>query len=120
MIDMADKEILPSVMKYSDFVAGNIAKLAGLEGVDTEYQKSLLKKLSLNINAGGKLSDKLKKTLNEYPDISADDIYETACYYRDTILPVMRELRSVCDALEEITDKSYWPIPSYSDILFYL
>ena len=40
-------------------------------------------------------------------------------YYHDTVIPGMNALRSEADALEMLTDKSYWPYPTYSDLLFY-
>ena len=40
-------------------------------------------------------------------------------YYHDTVRPGMDAIRSAADALEDLTDKSYWPYPTYSDLLFY-
>ena len=42
-----------------------------------------------------------------------------AMYYHDTIIPGMVALRAEADMLEALTDKSYWPYPTYSDLLFY-
>ena len=42
-----------------------------------------------------------------------------AMYYHDTIITGMNALRAEADALEALTDKSYWPYPTYSDLLFY-
>ena len=44
---------------------------------------------------------------------------KTADYYHDVVIPAMQTLRREADILEAMTDKSYWPYPTYSDLLFY-
>ena len=44
---------------------------------------------------------------------------ESASYYRNVIVAGMEQVRADADLLEQITDKSYWPYPTYSDLLFY-
>jgi len=119
MVDMAKKEILPAVMKYSGFVAENINIISKSDGADTSYQTELLKELTKNIALCGKNVKELEITL-EKASGCGEDILQKAKVCRDTVLPSMKELRKVCDAMEELTDKEYWPMPSYSDILFYL
>ena len=61
-------------------------------------------------------ADKLKSaviSLEEAPDIGAESIL-----IRDNVLKLMQELRQVCDEAETLTAKSYWPYPSYADLLF--
>ena len=48
----------------------------------------------------------------------ASDILEESCLIRDSVLPKMAELRVPCDTAELLTAKSYWPFPTYGDILF--
>ena len=48
----------------------------------------------------------------------AEDIVAEAVMIRDTILPVMSELRSPCDKAELMVARSYWPFPTYGDLLF--
>ncbi|GIX43247.1 MAG: hypothetical protein KatS3mg129_2980 [Leptospiraceae bacterium] len=48
-----------------------------------------------------------------------DNTYEHACYLRDKVLNKgMKELREITDEIELLVDKSYWPMPDYSDLLF--
>ena len=47
------------------------------------------------------------------------DAEAAANYYRGTVIPAMDALRVDADVLEMLTDKSYWPYPTYSDLLFY-
>ena len=37
---------------------------------------------------------------------------------RDSVLPKMCGLRVACDEAETLTARSYWPFPTYADILF--
>ena len=41
-----------------------------------------------------------------------------ALFYKDNVLPAMNELRAVCDELETVTGKNYWPFPTYTDLMF--
>ena len=47
------------------------------------------------------------------------DSEAAARYFHDTVIPGMNAIRSAADMLEELTDKSYWPYPTYSDLLYY-
>ena len=46
------------------------------------------------------------------------DNEECADFYLDSVIPKMKELRKICDEAETLTAKSYWPFPTYGDILF--
>ena len=47
------------------------------------------------------------------------DVEAASMHYRNAVIPVMEQLRSHADVLESLTDKNYWPYPTYSDLLFY-
>ena len=47
------------------------------------------------------------------------DVEAASMYYRREVIPVMEQMRSHADVLETLTDKNYWPYPTYSDLLFY-
>ena len=49
---------------------------------------------------------------------NAEDIISESAMIRDKLLPAMSELRVVCDEAETLTAKSYWPFPTYADLLF--
>ncbi len=119
MLDIAKKEIIPAVMKYSGFIADNIIKLKEIEGADISYQTSLLKKLTENITLSGNAAERLEKAVNKASETKTG-MYDKAVVYKSKVIPAMADLRKICDVLEELTDKEYWPMPSYSDILFYL
>ncbi|MCR4698634.1 MAG: glutamine synthetase type III, partial [Bacilli bacterium] len=45
---------------------------------------------------------------------------EKAVYARDTYLPLILALRKPVDELEGLVAKSYWPVPSYGDLLYHI
>ena len=59
------------------------------------------------------------ETIEQILDNVPGDKEAAAMYYHDTVRPGMDAIRSAADALEDLTDKSYWPYPTYSDLLFY-
>ena len=57
----------------------------------------------------------LKNALQEVPT----DSVQGTDFYHSVITPAMAKVRSLADSLELLTDKAYWPFPTYADILFY-
>ncbi len=117
MVDMAKTEIAPAVECFTADVAKNTAaKRAVSPNISCEYETGLISKLS-------DLTDKIEKYADELKDAvvtlgNAKDIIEESEKIRDSVLPKMCELRLVADTAETLTAKSYWPYPSYADILF--
>ncbi len=117
MVDMAKTEIAPAVERFTADIAKNAAaKRAVSPNIPCEYETGLVSKLS-------DLTDKIEKYADGLKDAvvtlgNAQDIIEESEMIRDNILPEMCELRVACDEAETLTAKSYWPYPSYADILF--
>ena len=117
MVDMAKTEIAPAVEAFTADIAKNTAaKRAVSANIACEYETGLLSKLS-------DLTDKIEKYADELKDAvvtlgNAKDIMEESEMIRDGVLPKMCELRLAADTAETLTAKSYWPYPSYADILF--
>ena len=59
--------------------------------------------------------DAMKGILAEVPETAE----KAAAYYHDVVIPAMNDMRHEADILESLTDKAYWPYPTYSDLLFY-
>ena len=117
MLDMAKKDIMPAVSAYSKALsdAAN-AKKTLLPNVDCTYEVETLKRIS---RAAGNLYAKtgdLDKTLLDAKEYA--DATDLAIYYKDNVIPAMSEMRISADELETLTAKSYWPYPSYGDLLF--
>ena len=115
MIDMANKQIIPAVMRFAKSLADTamlIKAAGGDESVPTELLKTVTKKLSEMKAAAEKLLVEEKKAS------SMAQGKEQAFYYHDVVMAVMNDLRRPADELEKLVDKEYWPFPTYADLLF--
>ena len=84
-------------------------------GVACRAESELVKKLSLHCDALYDAIEEMKAKLFEVPERAE----QAAAYYHDVVVPAMQNLRHEADILESLTDKSFWPYPTYSDLLFY-
>jgi glutamine synthetase len=114
MLDMAVHQILPAAIHYTKDLcdALNAKKSCGLS---CRTESILVKELSTYTDALYDAVDAMRSALANIPQ----DKVEAANYNHDTIVPGMQAMRSAADMLESLTDKSYWPYPTYSDLLFY-
>ncbi len=115
MIDMAGKQIIPAVIKYSKFLADTVNAVKAA-GADAAVQLELLKEVSKNLAAMQSALAKLEKAEKEAS--AMEDIKVQAFFYKDTVKNAMDELRAPADRLEMIVDKKMWPIPTYGELMF--
>ena len=119
MIDMATKQIIPAVVKYTTVLAESVNQVrAAGKTYNVSVQEKLLEKTSA-------LLAESYEALNHLAEVTAEiekkeDGPELARYCLDVIMPAMTELRTPVDALEMIVDKEMWPMPSYGDLMFIL
>ena len=117
-LSMARGQILPACRRYAGQLArdaADVAKLAGDNAVVTERQ--LLYRLTEGIAQLARCIDALADALaSERP---ADPL-AAARYEADKVLPAMKEVRRAADTLEPLVDRTFWPFPTYSDLLFSL
>ena len=114
MVDMALHQILPAALRYSRDLCDGLKSKKEL-GLSCRAESALLHRLSDNC-------DRLYESITALQEVLSHVPGETAAaseYYRNTVVPVMEAMRRHADVLEAVTDKSYWPYPTYSDILFY-
>ncbi|MDD6062998.1 MAG: glutamine synthetase III [Oscillospiraceae bacterium] len=117
MLDMAQKDLLPAISKYSRFLCETIAaKKTTLPHLPCPYEEDTASRLCTLINTAFLQPTMLEAVLAEENQIS--DSAEAALFYKDSVLPCMAQLRSAIDEAETITAKEYWPYPSYGDMLF--
>ena len=117
MVDMAKKEILPAVEKYTKSLADTLAaKKAAVAGLPCKYETAAVTKLSELSDSIADATDDLEAEIEKFQAI--EDVTEAANDIRDVILGKMDGLRAVCDEAETITAKEFWPFPTYSDLLF--
>ena len=120
MLDMASKDILPASIKFATELSDNIAKVkSAYSRADVSVQKKLLKNITEAIANFGDTLDKLKVSIEKAEHMNGD-IEGLAKFYRDDTLVIMDKLRSIGDYMESVVDRKIWPIPSYSDMLFYV
>ena len=117
MVDMARKEILPSVEAYvSDLATAAAAKSAVSEELPWGYEKKLLRKLASLVDTMDGRVDSLEEKLVRLDTLR--DTTEEAAFIRDELIPAMGELRAVADESETQTAAKYWPFPTYGELLF--
>ena len=114
MVDMAVHQILPAAMHYSADLCGSLEAKIRL-GLPCNAEKRLVQQLSTYTDALYDAVEILRGALAAMPA----DSKAAARYCHDTVIPGMNTIRSAADMLEELTDKSYWPYPTYSDLLYY-
>ena len=116
MIDMAKKDILPAVSKYSHELSDTIIAKSACGDIDVSYEKDLLAKISkLNASAYKKVQ-KLEDATLKAKEIS--DTTELSMFYKDSVFADMNDLRITVDELETMVPADSWPYPSYGDMLF--
>ena len=115
MIDMATKQIIPAVIKYTKELADTINAVKAA-GADVSVQSELLTEISALLVE----SKSALKALTEVTEKAAEmeEGEEQARYYHLTVVQAMAALRSPVDKLEMIVDKEAWPMPSYGDLMF--
>lgn len=117
MEDMAKTQILPAIEAYSADLARNAAAKKALDSaLACSYETGVVRRLSVLADRIADKAEELGSALLSLGD--AEDIEAESVMIRDTVLKLMGELRLACDEAETLTAKSYWPFPSYGDLLF--
>ncbi len=114
MIDMAGKDIVPAVVRYTGELARAAREVESL-GVDASVQKELLTCVNVLLRQAG---DALADLRVKQEKAAALTGAEQARYAHDVICPAMEVLRAPVDHLEMIVDGRLWPMPTYGDLLF--
>ena len=117
MLDMARKNILPAVMRYTRYLAETaMAKKTLSPSIGCALEESLVSKLSLRAACLDKKIEALDSLLLGAKEHA--DLLGCAKYHHDSIFAAMQELRAVADELEAAVDEDVWPFPTYGKILF--
>ena len=115
MIDMASKQFIPAVMKYTKQLADTVIAVKEA-GVDAEVQAEALREVSVLLKEAKETLATLKKATEEAAEKEEGEVQAT--YYHSEVVPAMEALRVPVDKLEMIVDKEAWPMPSYGDLIF--
>ena len=114
MSEMLRRQILPACLRFSAALASAVQCKEGI-GVSADADRAVCEKVSALCGELLRKTDALDACVAQSPA----DTEQAAFYAADTIIPAMEEARRVSDSLETCTDKSFWPVPTYSEILFY-
>ncbi|MCI5936730.1 MAG: glutamine synthetase III [Eubacterium sp.] len=117
MIKMASQQYIPSVISYVTSLAESINSVsAACADADLSVQKNLLTECSSLLAQAQNALLALKEA--DKTAATFDECKAQAEYFRDVVFAAMENLRAPIDALEELVDTEYWPVPTYSDMLF--
>ena len=115
MIMMTRRQILPAVLRFTGDIAAASRNIREI-GVDLSSGTELVSTLCSTTDQMNRDLTMLESAVRAFP--AGDDLLAAARYMHDTVLPAMSALRSSADALEQLTERSYWPFPTYNELLF--
>ena len=119
MLEMARKQLLPAVNAYMSEVATTAAsKLAVSENLSVRSETKALTRLSADADAMSDAVDELQAAVDAAKALSDESAKAVA--FHDDVLPKMDALRAAADDAETICGEDYWPLPSYSKMLYYV
>ena len=115
MIDMASKQIIPAIIKYTKELADTVVAVKEA-GADASVQAELLTEVSGLFAESKKALEALKVVTDQAAAMEEGE--DQARFYHFDVVPAMEALRAPVDKLEMIVDKEAWPMPSYGDLIF--
>ncbi|MCI1478408.1 MAG: glutamine synthetase III [Clostridium beijerinckii] len=117
-LEMAKRQIIPAVIQYTTSLAESIntIKATGIN-VDISVQTESLTEISTLLASLNKNVSLLEKAV-EKADNFEGDIFDLGMMYRYEVFEQMNTLRADADKLETLVDEEFWPLPTYSDMLF--
>ena len=119
MLEMARKQLLPAVNSYMSEVANTAAtKLAVSEALSVRNETKTLTRLSADADAMSDAIDVLQDVVDAAEALTSES--EKAVAFHDNVIPAMDALRAAADDAETICGEDYWPLPSYSKMLYYV
>ena len=118
-LGMARRQLIPAALEFLSSVAETAAaKKAVSEVISIKTEEQILTSVTKDVDDMNAASDKLDALMNKVDSITGT--YELAEYYCKQVVPAMGEIRAAADHCEIIIGKDYWPLPSYSEMLFYV
>jgi glutamine synthetase len=115
MLDMANKQIIPAVIRFAASLADSVSKVENAGG-DASVMRDLLKTVTEKLT---EMKEACRQLQEEEKAASSMEMgKKQAFYYHDKVLMSMSALRKPADELEKLVDKEYWPFPTYAELLF--
>ncbi len=116
MVEMSKRLILPAVIGYRADLATSIGSVLAIDG-NADVEKALFAQISESMKSFSANLSKLEKTIKTATGLHGDTKAQAEAY-RDLVFKTMGELRKDADLLETLIDAEYWPMPTYSQLLF--
>ena len=114
MVEMVSRDYIPAVLRYLKSVADTENAVNEAFGISLKSGKAITARVASELDLAYRALEGLKSAIDEVKGTQA----QKATYYRDTVLPIMDELRTHIDTLETLVDSSVWPVPTYGDLMF--
>ena len=119
MLEMARRQLVPAASRYmGDIAKGMNRKKAACPGISCKAEEKVLRQLTNYTDAMSDAADRLEACVEKAE--RCESALEKGRCYHDVVLPAMSDLRAAADAAESICGADYWPLPSYSTMLFYV
>lgn len=116
MVEMAKRQILPAVIAFKADLADSVTAILPIDG-KAEVEKALFATISHTLNSFNTNLVKLEKAIDKAASVHGDTKAQAGAY-RDLVFAAMGDLRKEADALETMVGADYWPMPTYSKLLF--
>jgi len=116
LIDMMNREVIPAITAYTNTLCTAALNKNSIGGISSAVERELIARLSAANKEVYTLTDELKMAVASAERIT--DILERAREYHDNILKIMGDIRKYADSAESVMPSSYWPYPSYGELLF--
>ena len=114
MIDMAGKDIIPAVIRYTTGLAASVAAVEAA-GADAGVQRELLSRVTVLLKQASAALAQLRQQQEKASEMTG---MAQARYFHDEVSSAMEILRAPVDHLEMICDSGIWPMPTYGDLMF--
>lgn len=116
MVEITKRQILPAVISYKADLAASIASIESVEG-DTTVERELFARVNASLKSMATNLASLEASIEIAAGLHSDTRVQAEAY-RDLVFATMGALRQDADKLETLVDAEYWPLPTYSDLLF--
>lgn len=116
MVNMSKKNIIPSMLSYIASLAKGVQVKQAIGVQQNSVEMALLTTVNDLVEKAHAKTEELNRVSQEAKEII--DSNKQAKFYQSQVLPLMEELRYLCDSMEQVCSKKYWPFPSYGDLLY--
>ncbi len=115
LLEMINREVIPAITSYSNLLCETINNKTSIR-VDSSVEYELLSRLNACNKELFTLSSALKMAVASAE--RTNDILKKATEYHDDILKIMADIRKYADSAENVVPPSFWPYPTFGELLF--